>query len=78
MHCQHHDLRSRRPLAQLCERFGTATVADAQAEPEYVRLAAMNVAHRRRQVGCLGDDIDALLAIEQQPQATTHQSVSVS
>ena len=77
LHRQHDDLRVGRLGAQRRDRVEARLARHVEVEHQHVGLVAADVAPGGVDVARLGDDLEAVLALQQQPQPAAHDGVVV-
>jgi hypothetical protein len=74
---EQHDLRLGSVHAQAPDRMNAGAARQVEVEHQDVRAGGARLLDHRRQVADLGDHLDVLLTLEQEPQRATHGDVVV-
>ncbi len=77
LHGQYHDLGLGDLRAQAADRLDARAIGHLKIQYQHLGPVAVHVAPDRREISRLGDHVDAILAIEQQPQAAAQERMVV-
>jgi len=61
----------------MADRLDARSTGHPQIEHEHMRGMSVHMTHDGREIARLGDDVDACLAVQQQPQAAAHRNMVV-